>query len=417
MTMETSPEGRAYFRKGLGLRRAVEPLLSNDFHSGIVEELQARGHRLELPGLVILLAREFGFCYGVHRALDYAYETRARFPDRRIFITGEVIHNPRVNENLRRMGIIYLPPRERDPDRLERIRPEDVVILPAFGADHEDVERLKEIGCSIVDTTCGSVLNVWKSVERYARDGFTAVIHGKHWHEETRATCSQVTRIPGGRYLVVLDLEEAGIVADAIRGRLDPQAFRARFHAAMSPGFDPRRDLERIGLANQTTMLSSESLEVGRILRQAMVDRWGEEHLEEHFRSFETICSATQDRQDAVEELLRHDLDLVIVIGGYNSSNTGHLVEIASRRVPAYHVEGARDLLTAESIRHLPVGATEPVVTKDWLPKGQARIGITAGASTPDRQVGRVIARLLAFRGFRPEEVFGRPIADFPEEL
>jgi 4-hydroxy-3-methylbut-2-enyl diphosphate reductase len=405
-----------YFRKGLGYRDEVAGILAHDFNSDLVAEIIARGYIVETPGLTILMAREFGFCYGVDRALDYAYEARERFPDRRIFITGEVIHNPRVNERLRRMGIIYLPDGKQSPDRLRDVGPDDVVLLPAFGAEFDDVEKLRGIGCTIVDTTCGSVLNVWKSVDRYAKDGFTSIVHGKHWHEETRATCSQVNRIPGGRYLVVLDMDEARWVAGVIRGDKDPREFRRRFAQAASPGFDPETDLARIGLANQTTMLSSESLEIGEFLGRAIAERYGAASLDEHFRSFDTICSATQDRQDAVQELLGKNLDLMIVMGGYNSSNTGHLVEIAGRTVPAYHIEGARDLLSVRAIRHLPVGAADPVISEGWLPPGPVRIGITAGASTPGSQIGRAVHHLLSFRGLTTEKVFGREILPSRED-
>lgn len=409
--MPRESEQGQYFRKGLGYHEEVSELLRHDFHSDLVEEIKSRGYKLEAPGLTILLAREFGFCYGVDRALDYAYEARERFPDRRIYITGEVIHNPRVNERLRRMGILYLPEKAEEADRLDRIRPEDVVLLPAFGAEADDVERLTEIGCTIVDTTCGSVLNVWKSVERYARDGFTAVVHGKYWHEETRATCSQVMKASVGRYIILLDMDEARIAANYIRGKGRREEFLERFREATSPGFDPDRDLVRIGLANQTTMLSSESLAIADVLGEAMADRYGKESLASHFRSFDTICSATQDRQDAVLELLKQDLDLIIVIGGYNSSNTGHLVEIVGKSIPAYHVEGARDLLTADTIRHLPMGADEPITGTDWLPRGPVRIGITAGASTPGSQIGRAVHRLLTFHGLRTEDILGKDIA------
>ncbi|MBD3336944.1 MAG: 4-hydroxy-3-methylbut-2-enyl diphosphate reductase [Candidatus Eisenbacteria bacterium] len=415
--MANKPQQGAYHRKAFGRKDRVERWLEHDFHSELVELIKADNYRLEAGGLTILLAREFGFCYGVDRALDYAYETRERFADKRIFITGEVIHNPRVNEQLEEMGILYLPPREEAPDRLEQITPEDVVLLPAFGAERDDVERLRALGCTIVDTTCGSVLLVWKSVERYARDGYTAIVHGKHWHEETRATCSQVSRHPQGRYLVLLDLEEAHLAADMIRGRLDPAAFRERFAPAVSPGFDPQRDLVRIGLANQTTMLSSESLAVGEVLKQAMIDRYGAERLEEHFRSFDTICSATQERQDAIEELLEKDLDLMLIVGGYNSSNTGHLAEITSERVPTFHVEGARDFLAGDTIRHLPVGATEPVVSRHWLPEGPVRIGLSAGASTPDRQIGRVVDHLLAFRDVQVEAILASRRERVPDSV
>src|SRR5918995_7139590 len=234
-----------YFRKGFGLKNEIASRLTADYHSSIVEALRSNDYRLSAGGLTFRLAREFGFCYGVDRAVEYAYETRTTFPGRRLFLVGEIIHNPHVNEKLRGMGITLLahhPEREFD---FSVISPDDVVIMPAFGVTMKDFERLRSIGCVLVDTTCGSVLNVWKRVESYARDGYTAIIHGKHYHEETKATASQVMKYPGGRYLVVLNMNEARLICDFIEHGGDVQAVANRFARAVSPGFDFGRDLTR----------------------------------------------------------------------------------------------------------------------------------------------------------------------------
>src|SRR5688500_4708036 len=246
------------------------------------------------------LAREFGFCYGVDRAVEYAYETRQKFPDRRVFLSGEIIHNPDVNGRIEAMGIRILPEAGEPAERYKEVESADVVILPAFGVPVSEMQFLRGRGCVLVDTTCGSVLNVWKNVHKYAADGFTAVIHGKHYHEETKATASQALTHAGGQYLCVRDKDEAAAVGAFVRGEAPAEEIRARFAHAASPGFDPERDLQRIGLANQTTMLMSESLEIQEMLRAAMRDRWGQDALAARFRAFDTICSATQDRQDAV---------------------------------------------------------------------------------------------------------------------
>jgi 4-hydroxy-3-methylbut-2-enyl diphosphate reductase len=386
-----------YVRKGFDNRAEILPLLEQDYRSGVVEWLRANANTFSHGDTTLLLAREFGFCYGVDRAVEYAYETRNRFPDRRIFITGEIIHNPWVNRRLAEMGVERIPPGEPGQDRLARVTSEDVVLIPAFGIDQPELDRLRAIGAVLVDTTCGSVLNVWKSVGRYAREGFTSIIHGKHDHEETRATCSQVL-LRGGAYLVVRDLDQARQVCETITGGGGREAFLAEFAGSASPGFDPDRHLARVGLANQTTMLSSESLEIADMLRQAMRARYGGDAIPEHFQSFETICSATQDRQDAVEEMLEAGLDLLVVIGGFNSSNTSHLVEIGLSRAPTFHVQGADDLLTSRWIRHKPADDPDPVVTGGWIPAGRARIGVTAGASTPNSEIGRAVLKLLRFR-------------------
>ncbi len=388
-----------YFRRGFGLKAEIEARLTSDYHSAVVETLRANHYRLEAGRLTFRLAREFGFCYGVDRAVDYAYETRVKFPDRPVYLVGEIIHNPHVNQKLAGMGICTLVRSEEGEFDFSPITADDVVILPAFGVTIGAFERLRELGCVLVDTTCGSVLNVWKRVESYARDGFTAIIHGKHYHEETKATASQVMKYPGGRYFVVLNMGEARLVCDYIEGKGSVEELREKFHRSVSPGFDFERDLVRVGLANQTTMLSSESLAIAEEVRRSVARRYGDAAVAEHFRSFDTICSATQERQDAVVALLEEPLDLMVVVGGYNSSNTCHLAALVhSRGVRAYHIEDAEAIDPAGTIRYQPIGTKQEVRDKDWL--GEARlIGITAGASTPNNKIGETIARVCETAG------------------
>ena len=399
---------QTYFRKGFGLKNAIAGRLTSDYHSAVVEKFKANGYRLEAGPLTFRLAREFGFCYGVDRAVEYAYETRTKFPDRRLFLVGEIIHNPHVNEKLRTMGITLLGQRSEGEFDFSEVTTDDVVIMPAFGVTIRDFERLRAIGCVLVDTTCGSVLNVWKRVESYARDGYTAIIHGKHYHEETRATASQVMKYPEGRYLVVFDMNEARLICDYIEHGGDVGPLREHFGKAVSPGFDFERDLNRVGLANQTTMLSGESLAIAEEVRQSMSRRYGAEALDQHFRSFDTICSATQERQDAVLALLREPLDLMIVVGGYNSSNTCHLAALVHQHgVPTFHIEDAEAIDVASgAIRYQPIGTKSEVTGRDWL--GASRnIGITAGASTPNNKIGETIVRISTVAGVDLESVVG----------
>jgi len=382
------------------MKEAVAAELAAEYHSALVEDIKTTGFVRHAGRLTLHLAREFGFCYGVDRAVDYAYQTRKRFPDRRVFLTGEIIHNRHVNDRLRSQDIRILS----DPGEDRRsLAPDDVVILPAFGVSIQELADLEQRGCTLVDTTCGSVLNVWKNVRRYAQDGFTAIIHGKVRHEETRATASQATAYPDGHYLIVRDHDEAQAACDFIRHGGDAAAFLARFADAVSTGFDPARHLARIGCANQTTMLMAESLAIAEQFRQAIADRYGEAALAARFRTFDTICSATQERQDAVLALLEAEpLDLMVVIGGYNSSNTGNLARLCAERVPTYHIAEPACLLSATQIRHRPIGAPSTTsipeqVTDDWFPTGPVTAGLTAGASTPNNLVGEVIERLERF--------------------
>jgi 4-hydroxy-3-methylbut-2-enyl diphosphate reductase len=390
-----------YVRKGFGLKAEVQETLAADYTGRLVDLLRAREYTLAAGDVTVRLAREFGFCYGVERAVDYAYQTRRKFPDRRICLAGEIIHNPHVNAKLLEMGIEFLGTLGTGFD-YSTVRPEDVVILPAFGVTIQDFEQLRALGCVVVDTTCGSVLNVWKRVETYARDGFTALIHGKHYHEETRATASQVQKYPEGHYLVVRDMAEAYAVCQYIEGFGNRERFLERFAHAASPGFDPDLHLRRVGVANQTTMLARESLAIGEEVGQAMTRAYGADHRAEHFRTFDTICSATQDRQDAVVELLREPLDVMLVIGGYNSSNTLSLAALCAEHVPTYHVESPEAIDVERGVvRYRPIGAhVQETEQAGWLPaEGAVRVGITAGASTPNNKIGEAVSRVFAMRG------------------
>jgi len=388
-----------YTNKGFGLKLVIGGQVVRDYASPLIDRMRAEGFFLAAGDLTFHLAQEFGFCYGVDRAIEYAYETREKFPERNLFITGEIIHNPRVNGRLRDLGIRFLDGSD-DAASFDALQADDVVLLPAFGVPVATMETLRARGCIVVDTTCGSVLNVWKNVERYAKDGFTALIHGKWDHEETRATSSRTLLHPGGHFLVVRDMDEARGAADYVERGGDPSAFRARFADAISPGFDPDVHLFRLGCANQTTMLAGESLAIAELMRQALVTRFGADEAALRFRAFDTICSATQERQDALHELLgRQRLDLLLVVGGYNSSNTTHLLEIGTANgVPTFHIQDATRLVDADTIRHQPLHRRDETASRGWLPEGPRAIGVTAGASTPNAELEHVIRRVAALR-------------------
>ncbi len=382
--------------RGFGLRRDILPLLAENYKSQLIEEMKVHGFRWRSGRLTFRLAKEFGFCYGVDKAIDFAYETRAKFPDRDIYITSEIIHNPLVNRKLIEMGIQFLSGQYKGAKGVAELGEKDIVLLPAFGTTVKELEYLKSKKCLLVDTTCNSVVAVWKRVEKYTEDGFTAVIHGKYDHEETRATSSRASK-----YLVVWDKSEAQAVCDYIVNSTDRAAFLKRFEKAVSPGFDPDRDLIKIGCANQTTMMSSESLEIANMLQAAMEKKYGASGLAQHFRHFDTICSATQERQDAILDLLKNEkIDLVIVIGGYNSSNTTHLAEIAVKfNTPNYHIKDAECILSKHEIEHKPLGSKTTTAASSWLPEGPVTIAVTAGASTPNRVIEEVIRRISVVAG------------------
>jgi 4-hydroxy-3-methylbut-2-enyl diphosphate reductase len=401
------PQDLTYFRKGFGLKSEVQDELASDYDGRLVDFLRANDYTLTSGDVTLRLAKEFGFCYGVERAVEYAYQTRRKFPDKTIFMVGEIIHNPHVNAKLREMGIEILTAAADGSFDYSRVRPEDVVIMPAFGVTIGDFETLRANGCIMVDTTCGSVLNVWKRVDNYAKDGYTALIHGKYYHEETRATASQVMKYPNGHYIVVRNMDDVRVICDFIEQKgVTREMILEKFSHSISPGFDPDQHLQRVGVANQTTMLARESLAIGEEVGAAMERRYDAGHRAEHFRTFDTICSATQDRQDAVRELLEEPLDVMIVVGGYNSSNTLSLAAICAERVRTYHVEDATAIdPDSGTIRFRPAGLHHREDTAaGWLPAaGRVRIGLTAGASTPNNKIGEAVARIFATRGIVPD--------------
>jgi 4-hydroxy-3-methylbut-2-enyl diphosphate reductase len=409
MTAPTTPP--TYFRKGFGLKAEVEEELAVAYDGRLVDLLKERDYTLSAGGVTVRLAREFGFCYGVERAVDYAYQTRKKFPDKKIYLAGEIIHNPHINRRLADAGVIFLKHNANTTEAsfdFSIVDPDDVVMLPAFGVTVADFVTLRERGCVMVDTTGGSVLNVWKRVEGYARDGFTALIHGKYYHEETRATASQVMKHPGGQYIIVRDMDEVRVVCDFLEGKRSAAEILEKFAPhATSPEFDPERDLKRIGVANQTTMLANESLAIAAETRAAMARGNGEEYAAANFRTFDTICSATQDRQDAVKELLLDPPDIMLVVGGYNSSNTISLTALCADKVRTYHIEDAACLdVENDVIHHRVRQGHDDVTTPDWLPaEGDVVVGITAGASTPNNKIAETVARVFATRGVDPATI------------
>ncbi len=378
-----------YNRRGFGspAKRAEE--LEQAYQSSLIGSIRDNGYELQHGRLRVKLAEAFGFCWGVERAVAMAYETRRHYPNERIWITNEIIHNPSVNDHLRNMNVKFISAEEGVKD-FSKVSEGDVVILPAFGATVQEMQLLHERGCHIIDTTCPWVSKVWHTVEKHKKHTFTSIIHGKVKHEETLATSSFA-----GTYLVVLDLDEAQYVAEYILGRGNREQFLERFSKAFSPGFDPDKDLQRLGVANQTTMLKSETEEIGRLFEKTMLSRYGPKALSEHFLAFNTICDATEERQDAMFSLVDEPLDLLVVIGGFNSSNTTHLQEIAiSRGIRSFHIDMPERIDDDNSITHKPLGE-DLLKEENFLPGGEVNVGITSGASTPDRVVEHVIRKLM----------------------
>src|SRR6187397_2529771 len=377
---------------------AVQEQVESHYRSDIVDKIRRNGGILSVGDVTVRLAKQFGFCYGVERAIDLAYAAGKVFKDRRLFILGEIIHNPEVNEQIRSLGIRNLMGANKEAD-ITDLLPEDVVIVPAFGTEVSTLEKIKERGCQIVDTTCGDVMSVWKRVRKYASESATSIIHGKAEHEETKATSSRALGDGKGHYLVVLTLTDTDYVCDYIRSGGDKQEFLAKFRNAHSPGFDPDIHLRTIGVANQTTMLRGETEEVQRRIQKAILDRDGAEAAAKNFRFFDTICGATQERQDALRELLDVPMNLLLVVGGYNSSNTSHLAEMGEEKLPTYFVLNASRLVSATEIKHYNLHEKREVVSHFWLPNGPAVIGITAGASCPNNLIEETLIRLFELRG------------------
>ena len=381
-----------YHRKGFGHEAEVAGVMQTAYQSSLIQQIRDNNYRLERGAVTIRLAQAFGFCWGVERAVAIAYETRQHFPSERIWITNEIIHNPSVNQDLRDMEVGFIAVEKGQKD-FSVVDSGDVVILPAFGASVQEMQLLNDKGCKIVDTTCPWVSKVWNTVEKHKKRDYTSIIHGQYKHEETVATSSFADK-----YLIVLNLQEAEYVSNYILHGGDRAEFLAKFSKAYSAGFDPDRDLERVGIANQTTMLKTETENMGKLFEKTMMREFGPENLNEHFQSFNTICDATQERQDAVLSLVEEKLDLMLVIGGFNSSNTTHLQEIAiDKNIPSYHIDCAERILPGNRIEHKPLRA-DLVVTEGWLPDGKIVVGVTSGASTPDKAIEDAIDRILAMK-------------------
>lgn len=383
---------------------AVQAQVEGHYRSSLVDTIRSRGNVLKAGPLTIRLAKEFGFCYGVERAIDLAYAARKVFPNERLFILGEIIHNPEVNDQIRAMGIRSIMGSNKEYD-ISELNPEDIVIIPAFGAEVGIIDEIKKIGCRTVDTTCGDVMSVWKRVRQYSRDQFTSIIHGKAWHEETKATSSRATSSGNGHYLVVYNLEETDYVCNYIVHGGDRQNFLQKFEGAYSDGFDPDIHLNQIGVANQTTMMRGETEEVQRRLAAAIEKKFGKPDLDQHFRFFDTICGATQDRQDALKTLLTTRMDLLLVVGGYNSSNTSHLAEMGEAILPTYFIKNAAKMESAASITHFNQHIGHEESSSNWLPEGDIVVGITAGASCPNNLIEDTIRKLFELKGVSVEEV------------
>ncbi|MCX6971930.1 MAG: 4-hydroxy-3-methylbut-2-enyl diphosphate reductase [Verrucomicrobia bacterium] len=381
----------------------VQAQVESHYRSALVEKIRSGGGVLRVGETTIRLAKQFGFCYGVERAIDLAYAAGKVFSDRRIFLLGEIIHNPDVNAQMSALGILTLPPRPSAAE-LEQLDASDVVIVPAFGAEVKTVQQIRDRGCQVVDTTCGDVMSVWKRVRQNAAEQVTSIIHGKATHEETRATASRALGADGsGHYLIVLDLDQTRLVCRFLEDGGDSAEFLTHFEGAASPGFDPLVHLQRVGVANQTTMLRKETETIQALLREAIARRDGGST--SNFRYFDTICGATQERQDALFQLLEAPLDLLIVIGGYNSSNTTHLVEIGVKNHPTWFVRNAGCLISAQEIRHYDLHSKSEILSSDWLPATRPlTIGVTAGASCPNNLIEECIRRVLELRG---EEIAG----------
>ena len=376
------------------------------YRSELVEYIRANGSKFAYGNTGVRLAKEFGFCYGVERAIDLAYAARRHFPEEQpVYILGEIIHNSHVNDQILDMGVTFLTGSEKAAD-LTDLSEGDPVVIPAFGTEVGILDQLKEKGCTIVDATCGDVMSVWKRVRQNAREKVTSIIHGKAWHEETMATSSQATAFKDGHYLVVFNLEETDYVCRYILEGGDPEEFLRKFDGAYSDGFDPDVHLKAIGVANQTTMLRGETEEVQSRMRTAMITKYGENAIDDHFRYFDTICGATQDRQDALRDLLNRPMDLLLVVGGYNSSNTSHLAEMGEAKLPTFFIKDADEMKSADELHHFLQDKHEMAVSKNWLPvDDELIIGVTAGASCPNNLIEEVILRAYELRGDTAEDL------------
>jgi len=398
-------------RKRINVRKPdvmakVEAEVSSHYKSSVVEKIRLHNGEITISNTKIKLAQQFGFCYGVERAIDLAYASRKVFESNSIYLIGEIIHNPEVNRQLEEMDIVSLPWQQMN-EQYEALSDDDVVIVPAFGAPTSFIEKIEERGASIVDTTCGDVMKVWRRVRTYAKEGFTSIIHGKAGHEETLATASHALgQEKNGHYLIILTLDDTDFVCDYICGNIPNEIFKQRFgEQNVSPGFDPSIHLKQVGVANQTTMLKSETEEIQQRIKAAITERDGSDA---NCPVFDTICGATQERQDALFEMLKEPMDMLLVVGGYNSSNTTHLVEIGQEELPTFFIRDASCIESLEKIVHFDL-EQKSEITSEYnslldLDKN-VTVGITAGASCPNNLIENTILRVCELRGITKDTI------------
>jgi 4-hydroxy-3-methylbut-2-enyl diphosphate reductase len=396
-----------FHRRGFKtVRPKVEETMEKQYKAGVVEDLKSNNFVMDREGVKVYLAKDFGFCWGVERSIALAYEATEHYPDRKLHITNELIHNPEVNDSLteRKVNLIEKEPTTGEKD-FSTIEEGDVVILPAFGASYEEMEFFDKMNVEVVDTTCPWVSKVWNAVDTHQRKGLTSIIHGKYGHEETLATVSFCED-----YICVKDMKEAEMVVDymtkgADNTPEDKEAFLKYFEKAVSKGFDPDTMLTKVGLANQTTMYKKETKAIGQLFQKAIMKIYGPASVDEHYNEFDTICDATQERQDAVSELVQNadglGLDFILVVGGWDSSNTAHLLEIPHKAgIRSFHINRADCIGADNTITHRTVDGE--IVTEEFLltldSDKDIVMGVTSGASTPDGSVQDALSQIFLLK-------------------
>ena len=355
---------------------------------------------LDLGSIRFYIARHFGFCYGVENAIETAFKAIEENPDKKIFLLSQMIHNPEVNKDLTERGVQFIM--DTSGAQIipwENLQPNDIAIIPAFGTTLEIESKLKTIGLELqkYNTTCPFVERVWKKSEKLGQENYTIIIHGKHNHEETRATFSH-SEI-NSPCIIIKNMEEAKKLADFILKKINLETFNLFFQNRYSANFDPEKELEKIGVINQTTMLATETQEIADFLKKTMIEKYGIEELKNHFADTrDTLCYATNENQEATYQLLKKEADLAIVVGGYNSSNTSHIVELCEQKLPTYFISSADEIISNEKIKHYNYHKREQLSTENYLPnKNPITILLTSGASCPDAVIEKVLKKLTSF--------------------